>query len=245
MSKEIYYKALTTQRKSWYDGSTQWRIGKPMPKLAGPKGEPCGVGYHLGKTLNDAMCHSKMPALVYEATITGEVLGEDSEKIRVSSAKITRNVTPEYIRRANAFIASIPKLKLLSCNQEPREEWMLFNTRSAAESAARSAARSAAYLAAYLAARSAADLAAYLAADLAARSAARSAAYLAADLAARSAADLAARSAALMARMAICFDLDIDQKHRDHAAAEWDVWTRGYGLVCDVGGVLYVYRRLV
>jgi hypothetical protein len=29
-----------------------------------------------------------------------------------------------------------------------------------------------------------------------------------------------------------------------HARARWDVWQRGFGLLCDVNGVFYVYRKL-
>ena len=39
----------------------------------------------------------------------------------------------------------------------------------------------------------------------------------------------------------ICADLPIDQKHRDHVQARMEVWRRGYGVCCDVDGVLYVY----
>jgi hypothetical protein len=39
----------------------------------------------------------------------------------------------------------------------------------------------------------------------------------------------------------LCADLPIDQKHRDAIAARWDVWQRGYGLMAEVDGVLFVY----
>jgi hypothetical protein len=32
-------------------------------------------------------------------------------------------------------------------------------------------------------------------------------------------------------------------KHKKHLRDRWDVWKRGYGLVCDVGGVLYTYDK--
>ena len=57
----------------------------------------------------------------------------------------------------------------------------------------------------------------------------------------RDAARDAARTAAFMAQMLICNDLKIPRKHRSHAKARWRVWEKGYGLACDVGGVLYVY----
>jgi hypothetical protein len=39
----------------------------------------------------------------------------------------------------------------------------------------------------------------------------------------------------------ICDGLKLDPKHIKHAEAEMQVWRKGYGLVCDVNGVLYVY----
>lgn len=59
--------------------------------------------------------------------------------------------------------------------------------------------------------------------------------------AAGAAAGAAARDAALMARLMVVADLPVDPKHFIHAAARWQVWQKGWGLVCDVNGVLYVY----
>jgi len=75
----------------------------------------------------------------------------------------------------------------------------------------------------------------------AARGAARDAAWGAARGAARD----AARDAELKVQTDfICDGLDIDQRHRDHAEARWNVWRKGYGLLCDVDGVLYVYEKV-
>jgi hypothetical protein len=41
----------------------------------------------------------------------------------------------------------------------------------------------------------------------------------------------------------ICADLPLADAHRQHADARWRVWQAGYGLACDVQGVLYVYER--
>jgi len=72
--------------------------------------------------------------------------------------------------------------------------------------------------------------------------AARDAAWAAARDAARAAAGDAAWDAALLSRCLVVSDL-IDPKHLAHARARWDVWRRGYGLLCDVDGVMYVYRK--
>ena len=54
----------------------------------------------------------------------------------------------------------------------------------------------------------------------------------------------AAWDAALYAGICIiCADLPIEQKHIDHIRRRWSVWEAGYGVLCDVDGVLYCYRR--
>ena len=78
----------------------------------------------------------------------------------------------------------------------------------------------------------------------AARAAAWDAARDAAWDAARDAAWDAARDAALWARVLVCEGLPISQQHVDHAEARMNVWRKGYGLYCDVNGVLYVYESL-
>lgn len=62
--------------------------------------------------------------------------------------------------------------------------------------------------------------------------------------AARAAAWDAARAAACTAQVQhVCGDLDIEQEHRDHVDARWEVWLKGYCLLADVNGVLYVYAK--
>ena len=55
------------------------------------------------------------------------------------------------------------------------------------------------------------------------------------------AARAAAWAASLLGCVLTCDGLPLDQKHIDHAKARWRVWSKGYGLLCDVNGVLYVY----
>ncbi len=59
--------------------------------------------------------------------------------------------------------------------------------------------------------------------------------------AARGAARDAARDAALQSYNIITSDLKIAKKHREFVRKYWEVWTKGYGLIGDVDGVLYVY----
>jgi hypothetical protein len=73
--------------------------------------------------------------------------------------------------------------------------------------------------------------------------AAYDAARAAASDAARNAAYDAASDAAIFAVMLICQGLKLDKKDHDHIKARWEVWQRGYGLLCDVDEVLCVYRK--
>ena len=49
----------------------------------------------------------------------------------------------------------------------------------------------------------------------------------------------------LMARMIVVSDLDYPdkKKHKKHVRERINVWCKGYGLLCDVDGVLYVYAK--
>jgi hypothetical protein len=59
--------------------------------------------------------------------------------------------------------------------------------------------------------------------------------------AAWAAARAAAWAATLYVRMLIASDLKLDPKYVKHIKARWNVWKKGYGLLCDVKGVLHVY----
>ena len=73
----------------------------------------------------------------------------------------------------------------------------------------------------------------------------RAAAWDAARDAVRDAAWDAAWDAALFTRTEfICKGLKLENKHRIHAHKRMEVWQKGYGLLCDVQGVLYVYKAI-
>jgi len=59
----------------------------------------------------------------------------------------------------------------------------------------------------------------------------------------RDAAGDAAWAAAGESMMRLTADFNVAQKHRDHMSLRWSVWTAGYGVYCDVNGVLYCYRK--
>ena len=155
----------------------------------------------------------------------------------------------------------IPATKFFKPDGKPKKEWKMFYgdtwdaARDAAWGTARGAALGAALGAAWGAARDAAwdaardaawDAAWGAARDAArgtARGAARDAAWDAPWLAAWDAAWGAARDAVLLARFYVVEDLEFKDKakHLAHVKARWEVWQKGYGLLCDVDGVLYVY----
>jgi hypothetical protein len=140
------------------------------------------------------------------------------------------------------FVQTIKDVKWLDGHKKPLKAWKVFAARSAAWDAVRSAVRdgvrSAARSAAWDAVRSAVRDGVRSAAGLAAGSAVRDAVRSAAG----SAAQDAERDADLMARCIVVAD-KIDPKHLAHAKSRWAVWQAGYGLLCDVDGVLYVYRK--
>ena len=155
---------------------------------------------------------------------------------------------PEWWKRVVHFVeVEIPAVKWMSGCGEVLPEWKVFETRDAA-----SDALDAAWNAARDAASDASDAwdawdaawdATWDAARDAAWNAARDAAWDAAwDAALDAASD--AWDASLMAAMHLTSDLDVANEHRAHTAKRWDVWVRGYGLLCDVDGVLYVYKRV-
>ena len=150
---------------------------------------------------------------------------------------------PEEIQSKlfNFIEKEIPKVHYFKPDGKPKKEWRIFYgktwdaARDAAWSAAWNAARDAAWDAAWGATRDAARGATRNAARSAARDAARAAAW--------GAAMDAAWGAALISDYIITSDLDFKdkEKHLAHAKARWEVWQKGYGLLCDVDGVLYVY----
>ena len=142
------------------------------------------------------------------------------------------------------FLAAIKSIPWLD-NHGPEpvgDDIRMYDTRGAARGASWGASWGAAWDAAWDAALVAARDAAWGAARGASWGAARGAAWVAARGAARDAARDAALVAALSAALIICDDLPIPQQHVDHVRRRWAVWQAGYGVLCDVDGVLYCYR---
>ena len=135
-----------------------------------------------------------------------------------------------HIERLPALIKEIKAIKYFSQNSPPNPEWhMNWN-------ATWDAARTATWDATWDAARTAARDATW--------DAARDAAWNATCDAARTATCDAARDAAWNALIKILpksILKEIDPKHIAHINARMEVWKKGYGLLCDVNGVLYCY----
>jgi hypothetical protein len=154
----------------------------------------------------------------------------------------------QWWQDVQAWIARIPD-EIDSKKPIPKKGWKVFEDDTwdaawaAAGAAAWAAAGAAAWAAAWAAAGAAAWAAARDAAGAAARDAAGAAAWAAAWAAAGAAARDAAGAAALLARLKVCAGLPIDAKHVRHAEECWEANRRGYRVLCDVDGVLYVYRK--
>ena len=137
----MYVKALRPDRLSFYDQKTEWKIGEPMPVIAGEKNGPCGPGYHLGKSAEHAIQYARWPMSLYEAEPCGELLGEDDTKARFTSAKIVREIKkPSWVIRTEKFITSIPSVPWFKATGNAKPSWKMFDTRAAARDAAGDAA---------------------------------------------------------------------------------------------------------
>lgn len=42
----------------------------------------------------------------------------------------------------------------------------------------------------------------------------------------------------------ICGDLQVEEKHREYVRKRFDIWRHGYGVLCEINGVLYVYKKI-
>ena len=163
-----------------------------------------------------------------------------------------------------SLIEEARTLKYFDNHAEPLPEWKLFDirrvARDAAWDAAGDAARKAVGGAAWNAAWGAAWDAAWGVARESARESARDALEDARDAVALEVARDAVRTAAwevatwdaagdatwdatLSACCYIAFYNDPRNTYLKYAKKRWEVWQRGYGCLCDVGGVLYCYKR--
>ena len=238
-----YYKVLRTNRGSWYDESFIWPLHKPVT-VENPDTckDPCGRGLHLAKSLDNAFGYAGMPARCFTVKPLSPVLGEGCDKIRVASAQLVKEITPPGVLRANSFIRSIPKMRLFTTHRPPRKNWRLYASRRNAVRAARNAftwKRDNMWAGARAVIGGAGREEGLQSMAEEARRAVFSAVWNAPG---GGQFDRQA-DAGLFARALMCAHPEDIKKHIAHARARWDVWQRGYGLYCDLGGELFVYRK--
>ena len=254
---DTLYKILV-DGKSCHGGTLEWS----QPKDGAPgdwhrydgRLKICESGIHLTK---DPMSWYKHRARIFEAEADGIAEWQGDKCVARASRLIREVEAPAPWTRVDKLIDSISSVHWFKPDGMPDPKWKLFTGKilDAAWTAARDAAWAAAWDAAGDAARAAAGAAARAAARAAAGDAAGDAAWAAAwgaawdaaraaaGAAAGDAAGAAAWAAGLLARIELVRDLPIDAKHIAHAEARWRVWQKGYALLCDVDGVLYVYAK--
>jgi hypothetical protein len=246
------YKVLV-DGKSCHGGDLKWSLPKKVNGkwIAGDwhevKGEIsiCSSGIHL---TSERFNWYKWGCTAYEAEAE-DIKSWEGNKCVCRRARLLKEIPhPKWWIETLNWVETLKNIAWLKPDGKPKKEWKLFETRDAAGDAAWdaawAAARDAARDAAGAAARDAAGDAAWAAAWAAARDAAWAAAWAAARDAAWDAAWAASRDAALYARGLIIADLKLAKEHRTHIKKRMEVWQKGYGLLCDVAGILYVYEKI-
>jgi len=246
--------------REWIPG--QWHVFDGELRL-------CHFGLHL---TTSPFSWYKNDCVFYEAEATEIGEGDEKKCVARKVRLLKESPFPDWFKDCKLFIKSLSKIAWFKNDGRPLKEWKLFETReaavdaawdavgaaavaaagAAASDAARNAAGAAAGAAAWDAAGDAAVDAAWAAASDAARNAASDAARAAARAAAWAAAwdavGAAARdaegAAALEVRILVCKGLKLDKKHIEHSKKRMEVWRKGYGLLCDVNGILYVYKAI-
>jgi len=220
--------------------------------------EMCKKGIHV--TPQPYQYWYKWGCEIYEVEVRG-IIRKQEDKWLVRKARLLRKCNEKsWEREARKFVESLSFVPWMKPDGKPRKVWKLFEgstleiARVAALDAALEIARVAARDATLEIARDAtleiARDAAWDATWDATLEIARDATWDAtleivrdaARVAARDAAWEIARDAALAARRIIVGNR-LAKKHADHIKARMEVWRKGYCLLCDVDGVLYVYAK--
>ena len=143
-----------------------------------------------------------------------------------------------------ALIEEARTLKYFDNHAESLPEWKLFDTRRDAWEATGNLAWDSVawFIVAQDAVWKASREAAWYVAQDAVGAAVGAAVELAVGAAVAAVWDVA-RNATLLARCQVAFYNKPRSKHFRQAKKRWEVWQRGYGCFCEVGGVLYCYKR--
>jgi hypothetical protein len=241
------YKVLRPDGHSTHGGNLAWSLPRQEPDGSWRPGEwhevtgaleLCRNGLHLTDERGVWRDWITADGVVWEAEVPKGLPGErvgtlddaSDRKIAVRRARLLRPMPePDWWAAAKRFVREdIPAVPWLQPDGNPDPSWRVFSAESwaAAGTAAGAAAWDAAGAAAWDAAWDAAGDAAWDAAGDAAWDAARA----------------AARAAATYVLVhCVSGDLAVSQERRDRAAARWEVWRKGYALLCDADGVLFVY----
>ena len=153
------------------------------------------------------------------------------------------HLTSKWWRDVEQFLEASKQVKWFDNHGEVKKEWKVFDTWSQAWSRARAQAADQAWSQAWSRARDQAWDQARAQAGSQARAQAR-------DLAGSQAGSQAwsqawSQAGVTFALYASCLIADPGLPHSKYATDCLDVWLQGYGLLCDINGVLYVYRRVV
>ena len=151
------------------------------------------------------------------------------------------HLSSKWWRDAKQFIEAIKQVKWFDNHGKEKKGWKIFDTRDQALAQAQYQARDQAWDQAWYQAWYQAQ---YQARDKAWDQARNQALDQGWDQARNQALDQGwdqARSD--FALYVSCLIADPGLPYSKHATDRLDVWMRGYGLLCDIGGVLYVYRR--
>jgi hypothetical protein len=218
----MWYKVLTSGLKSAHGGAFDWTeyvgSGKRTPRVDDVA--LCERGYHA---TTDPMRWPVVGMRVFEAVVDGPPVERNGDKgvwPTLGLGAEHPELVPDWWHDVEAFVAELPTIPWMQPQGAPDPSWWVFETRDAAWDAAGDAAGDAA------------------------RVATRVAAGDAAWVAPLDAGMDAGMDAALWALVLVCQGLPLAQHHIDHARARMDVWRRGYGLLGDWDGALYVYRSI-
>lgn len=249
MTQMTNYKVLVNN-ESCHGGDFDWtpylptgdKPGRWTPKIADV--QVCESGWHL---TTDPMRWPKVGMQVYKAKGKGKAETRDDKTAYTSVRLIepANHIIPDWWRTVEAFVAELPTIPWLTPQVDDLPDQIngipirLFDTMTAAWDADWDVARDAACTATWDVARAATrEVAWYVA-----RYAVWTEAWTAAHAAARAATRAAARDASLVALVLVCDGLPLEAHHIAYAEARMHVWRLGYGVLCDVDGALYCYRR--
>ena len=237
------YKWTRPDGMSWHDATFgPYRVGATLTVPGATTGGSCGIGLHFSTRIEDAVGYGRFPGALWRVESDGPMLGQDDMKLRVVKA-IEK---PVWVTAVEDFLATMPTVPWFRPTAPPDPAWRHFPDWDSAWASARASARDSAWASAWASAWDSARASAWASARASARASAWASAW---DSARASAGDGARASAGasaglLAAMLCVCDRDDVPQASRGHAAQRWRVWTMGYGLTCDVDGVLYTYGEV-